>query len=208
MSDRPRAIRRPIAVAVEGQDYLHLLLSQVDGPPEFENVELWDFCLAGSVADWLTDFRTLRNFEMIRAIGVIRDAEADSTATAKQLHAAFARNELRAAENSGELVGGPPASGFLVMPHEGQRGCLEHAMLDACAEHLRTDCARSFLQCVDDGARNDNWRAKVQVHALIASCEKPSITLGQSAKEGLWDFGRPSLSVMIDFIRRLVRAGN
>ena len=83
---------------------------------------------------------------------------------------------------------------------------MEHALLDALTPELKIECAKDFLRCVDELGHKDNWRAKVQVHALIAACEDPSSTLGQSAKKGLWDFGRPSLKKIIDFVKQLADA--
>jgi len=64
-------------------------------------------------------------------------------------------------------------------------------------------CVEKYADCVDQAERNDNWRAKVKVHALIAASPNPAQTLGQSGKSNLWDFSKPPLSVALDFIRNL-----
>jgi hypothetical protein len=56
----------------------------------------------------------------------------------------------------------------------------------------------------DGKQTNDNHRAKVLVHALIAGhVENPAMSLGQSALAGMWNFDHPSLKIMLDFIRMM-----
>ena len=72
-------------------------------------------------------------------------------------------------------------------------------------------CVESFYNCVSEFHEvpfNENKRAKVKVHALIASHIKPEMTLSESTLPGvdLWDFNHASLKVMIDFIEMVKKA--
>ena len=111
MSARSRSIEKPVAVVVEGLDYFHLILSQIQGRTEFESVELWDFCPVGSLRHWLEDFRTLRNFHTLRALGVIRDAETDAAAMIASVRARLTSNGFPTPENNGDIHQGPPVAG-------------------------------------------------------------------------------------------------
>lgn len=196
----------PVAVAVEGKDYLYTLLGQVKDDPELQDVQLWDFQRdeTGGLERWLELFTTLDGFEeRTRAIGVIRDAEDDAESMIRRTTRAFANIGLTAPEEPMRLAGSKPSVGFLVMPHNTRSGCLEHAMLEAAPTDLPTACAEAYLACVDRGERNENWRAKVKVHALIAAGSNPAWTLSQSVTGGLWDFTRPSLKIMRDFMHLL-----
>lgn len=102
-----------------------------------------------------------------------------------------------------EVTATAPSVGFLIMPHDGDSGCLEHAMLRAGRSGPRLECAEKYLQCVGESGRNENWKAKLKVHTLIAAGKNPAWTLGESVKAGLWDFTHPSLRVMTDFMRLL-----
>jgi hypothetical protein len=70
------------------------------------------------------------------------------------------------------------------------------------------DCAEKYLECIGATERNENWKAKVKVHSLIAASRNPAWTLSESAKGGLWDFAHPSLVVMKDFMRLLCETLN
>lgn len=203
------SILRPVNVAVEGQDYFHTLLEQIKDDPEFQDIQLWNFAGddSGNLARWLDLFRTLEGFaEKVRAIAIIRDAEDNAAAMTRRVVGALKDNGFDAPDDPLCISSSRPAVGFLLLSHERDSGCLEHAMLEAASSHLPLQCAEDFLKCVDDGQRNENWRAKVKVHALIAASKNPAFTLGQSAKAGLWNFDHPSLSVVRDFLKRLCEA--
>ena len=103
-----------------------------------------------------------------------------------------------------------PHVGYLLIPHDKPSGCLEDACLEASTlaqEHV--SCADKFLECILQHIPplNPNWRAKVRLHALIAGSGKnPAMTLGQSAKAGLWDFTHESLKIMLDFLQMMCEA--
>ena len=200
---RPISIQRPVAVVVEGLDYFYFLLSQLDGNPEFDDIQLFDFNTL-TTTRWLGQFVGLRGFSSVRALGIIRDAEGNADNTIVAIRDALANNSLPAAD--APLTISKPASlatGYLVIPHGVASGCLEHACLAAATPDIRMDCVEQFGQCVNQPERNANWRAKVRVHAAIAGSSHPAQTLGQSGLSHLWDFAQPSLAVMIDFIRQL-----
>jgi hypothetical protein len=156
---------------------------------------------------WLALFKTLPGFSSrVRAVGFIRDAEDSAAQREAELQAAFEGNGLAVPPHAFALAEGPPVTGYLVIPHGRSAGCLENAMLDAVRPDVRLDCVRDYLSCVDRPGRNDNWRAKVQVHALIAAGDSPPMTLGESVQKGqLWDFAHPSLGVVTDFMLNLIR---
>jgi len=202
-----RPIQRPVAVIVEGNDYFRLLLSQVDGPQEFEQVQLWNFSEHGNLERFIALFKTLRGYDTVRAIGVIRDCEESRETASNGVRRSLANNQLQLPELPGIKHDGTRALGYLLMPHDQQSGCLENALLSAATPAQRLDCARDFLACVNDPERNDSWRAKVQVHSLIAAARNPAWTIKESAEAGLWDFSHASLQVMLTFIRDLLRLG-
>ena len=200
-------IRKPVAVAVEGLDYFYTLLNRISDLPEFDDVQLWDFCKGGQgFRQWLNSFTTLAHFDAVRSLGVIRDAEDDAAVTSKNLQQSFQKCGLNTADTPNVLGTGRPKTAFLVMPHDESAGCLEHALVKAALPKVPMKCADEFLLCVDDESRNENWRAKVRVHSLIAASTNPAATLGQSVKFSIWDFEHKALAVMTDFIRMLIAA--
>jgi hypothetical protein len=201
-------IVKPVAVAVEGLDYLYTLLGQIKDDPNLQDVQLWDFQGAddGDLERWLELFATLDGFEdRIRAIGIIRDAEQRAADTLRSTARALKRIGLPAPARAMQPTATKPSVGVLIMPHDSESGCLEHAILEASERDVPLDCAESYLECVGASGTNENWNAKVKVHALIAAGKNPAWTLSQSLAAGLWDFAHPSLRIMTDFMRLLCR---
>ncbi len=206
--ERSRIVK-PVAVAVEGGDYLYMLLGQIKNDPDLQDVQLWDFKgrEGGDLLRWLRLFTTLDGYrQTIRALGIIRDAEADARRCFQSTCQAFRGAGLEPPQHPMEVGTARPAVGVLLMPHGKPSGCLEHAMLEAAGPGVPLHCAEDYLQCVGADAANDNWNAKVKVHALIAAAKNPAWTLSESALGGMWDFGHPSLAVMKAFMRRLSSA--
>jgi hypothetical protein len=202
-------IVKPVAVAVEGLDYIYTLLSQIKNDSQLPDIQLWDFKGAdnGNLGRWLSLFTTLDGYEdKIRAIGVIQDAEEDADRTFRSTAQALANVGLAPPTRQMELTATRPAVGILVMPHNSPSGCLEHAVIEARQPDSPLHCAEEYLRCVGVGARNENWQAKVKVHALIAASKNPAWTLSESVAGGLWDFTHPSLRIMKDFMRLLCGA--
>jgi hypothetical protein len=205
MPEKSRIVK-PVAVAVEGLDYYYTLLGQLKDDPQFQDVQLWDFKGAdsGNLGRWLKLFISLDGYgDKIRAIGVIQDAEDDAERTFRSIAEALTNVGLAPPTRPMEVTTSSPTIGILVMPHDSPSGCLEHAMIDARRPDMPLHCAEQYLHCVQVGARNENWQAKLKVHALIAAGQNPAWTLSQSVAGGLWDFTRPSLRIMRDFMRLL-----
>jgi hypothetical protein len=202
-----KPIKRPVALIVEGNDYFRTLLSQIDGPQEFDQVQLWNYSEHGNLERFIALLKTLRCFDTVRAIGVIRDCEESREIASNSVRRSFTNNQLQPPDSPGVRRDGTRALGYLLMPHDQDSGCLENALLSAATPELRIQCADEFLTCVNDPERNDNWRAKVRVHSLIAAADNPAWTIGESARAGLWNFSHESLHIMLKFIRDLIRLG-
>jgi hypothetical protein len=205
MANKP--ITKSTLIAVEGLDYLHLLLrSPVVGEPPFQkSVLLWDFKEGGvTLGQFLHAVRSQRNFGMIQKLGLIFDAEANAQGAEQSVQAHLQNCGYVVPTRPKQMQVGQPSVAYLIMPDGSPSGCLEHACLQACSKPSLLPCADAFLQCVGGNALNANWQAKLRVHSIIAgSGGNPAMTLGESGASGLWDFANPAIAVMLDFIRTL-----
>jgi hypothetical protein len=205
MANKP--ITKSTLIAVEGLDYLHLLLrSPIVNEPQFnQSVLLWDFKEGGvTLGQFLGVVRSQRNFGMIKKLGLIFDAEFSAATAAQSVRGHLQNQGFVVPAQSNLIAAGQPAVAYLVMPDGKNTGCLEHACLEACAKPNLVPCADAFLQCVGGQGLNQNWQAKLRVHSIIAgSVGNPAMTLGESGAAGIWDFAHPALASMLDFIRAL-----
>jgi hypothetical protein len=205
MSRKNKTVQKPIIVVVEGLDYLYFLLNRIKNDLVYDNVQLWDFKEESDLSKNLGLLRRERDFENVTSLGIIRDAEADRTATEQAVQDALRSNGFAVPTDQLRLSGGLPNTGYLIVPHDEASGCLEHACLKASTRAAQLPCVNTFYDCVrqhQSHAMNPNEQAKLKVHAHIAgSGLNPALTLGESSEANLWDFGNPSLEVLLRFIR-------
>ena len=215
---RKQKVIKPVAIAVEGENFFHFLLKKIDGPTEFKNVQLWDFKQNGlEFRDWLKNFKKVRGFDSLQALGIIHDAEKNSSQMQQSIENALRTCRFATPSQPKEIAEGSPNVSYLIVPDGSPSGCLEHAILQAVGPELPLNCAEDFLNCIemDNQKRNlqlreeayalENWRAKVKVHALIASSKIPESSLGVSSAANMWNWEAPSLKVMLDFINQLAK---
>lgn len=202
-----KKIDKPVLVVVEGLDYLHFLLnSPLKDDAKFQdNVLLWDFKEGGiSLSQFLCILRTLPNFDQVRTLGVMCDAEQNRAGMADSIRYHLGSNGFVVPSQEGVTACGQPTVSYLILPHDEPSGCIEHACLKAAAKQELVHCAEAFLACADGGTLNENWQAKLKVHAMIAGCGgNPAMTFGQSAATNLWRFDHPSLAIALNFVRDL-----
>ncbi len=198
---------RPVLVLVEGADAFYFVLSQFLSKQEFAGIHLYDF---GSISELKAELETLvkapRFKEYIKAVGVMRDAEDNAESAIASICGAFQSVGVKASKIPGDVRPGDPACGFHLFPDNGNPGCLENACLSAYGNSRDLDCAQDFLNCAKRVDRRPNWRAKALVHALIAIGENPELTLGDSAKKGMWTPESPALILIESFLRHLCNA--
>jgi len=205
---KKKTIKTPVVIVVEGMDYFRFLLHQLDGPARFAEVQLWNFSETGELGEQLRLLTDVHDFQKVRALGVIRDVEAQRAAQEQSVQSAFRNAGLAVPARQMEVENGTPKTGFLLMPHDEDSGCLEHACVKVMPKPF-LDCVEGFYQCMSphhNPPLNENYKAKLKVHARIAGSNKPQLTLGDSSKAGFWDFTQEPLKVMLDFIEKMVRA--
>ncbi len=195
----PQRIEKTLALLVEGAAYVATLSKMLDAHTAFA-VQIFNFKQEGvTLRQYMKAFVRLKGFSKLEAIGVICDAEESHTGTSQSVRDVFSGLGLPRPEASSSFTHGPPRTGYLIVPDGKKSGCLEHAFLAACKNENLKISAEAFLKSVDDGERNDNWRAKVMVYAMIAGSEKPEATLATSMGLSLWDTNASALCVMRDF---------
>jgi len=195
---------RPVAIAVEGVDFLHFVRNRIMENPEYQHVWLHDFKDKGfTLSRWLKGFSAQDGFEQLDALGIIRDKEEDGIAMAESVRQSIADVGCVVPKDSGEIQHGSPSIAYLLVPTDEPSGCLEHAMLDAVQDADALICAQEFLSCIDRELPSSNWKAKALVRSIMAVSDDPDRKLGETALKGLWDWDHPSLKSILQFIKKL-----
>lgn len=174
-----KAFDRPLAVAVEGIDFLHLLRTQFNCEKQHLDFWLYDFfedradrqsagqsTISGNnLKRWVSNFKKQAeessDFKP-RTLAVIRDAEDDAVAQFEAVHAALEAAGLPRPDHNGQFATGlwkkyPDFRvGVLIIPADGASGCLETCLLRAPRVTHAMEPAKKFLEEVEVAIRSES----------------------------------------------------
>lgn len=140
------------------------------------------------------------------AIGVVVDADNDAAASSKRLEVTLSTITGQPV-TTGAWTAGPPRIGLFVVPGAGRQGEIETLVWEAWANDpanagSRT-CVEGFLACMDQHGRTARSADKGRIGALLSVLSDEDPRLGPGARDGAFDFARPELQPLLDFLRPL-----
>ena len=150
-----------------------------------------------------------QNRIMLRAMGVVRDADNDGAAAWNSVCGAVREAGLQAPDGHGDFSDGPPDVGVFIIPDAQAQGALETLCVRSLAETPAGDCVNRYLACLEnrDALASTN-RDKSFAHAWLASRPDPMARVGEGAQQGEWNFEHPAFAPLVQFVKRLAeRAG-
>ena len=141
----------------------------------------------------------------LRAIGVMRDADADAHAAWRSARDAMASVGLQAPDEHAGVSDGPPGVGIFIAPDGGTPGALETLCIRSVAGTAAGGCVEGYLACLEqERALHSTNRDKSFAHAWLASCRDPVARVGEAARQGAWNFDHPAFAPLVRFVQRLV----
>lgn len=144
----------------------------------------------------------------LRAVGVVRDADADGGGAWDSVRDAVGKAGLRAPSRHGDFSDGPPDVGILIVPDARGRGALETLCVRSLAETPAADCVERYLTCLEDSdVLASTNRDKSFAHAWLAGGPDPVARVGEGAKQGRWNFDHPAFASLVRFVERLAERG-
>jgi hypothetical protein len=139
-----------------------------------------------------------------RAIGVIADADHNPAGTAASLAnrlTTITGQQVRA----GAWTAGPPRIGFFVVPGADQPGEIESLVWQAWsndpANAAARACIESYLDCMRGRGLEAHSPDKGRLAAFLAVRNDEDPRLGPGARARVFDFGRPELAPLVEFLR-------
>ncbi len=151
--------------------------------------------------------RLSSEFDMVSAMGVIRDADDRVKSAFDSVCGALTSNNLSKPTDIGVFSTDSPKTGILIMPpgNEGTGRMLEDLCLAAVAEDDAIQCIDSYFQCLSDVniRHRDTAIAKARLHAFLASRQEPDLRLGEAAQKRYIPFDHPVFSPIEAFLREL-----
>ncbi|MBN1565153.1 MAG: hypothetical protein JXA10_15015, partial [Anaerolineae bacterium] len=99
---------------------------------------------------------------------------------------------------------GTPHIAVYIWPDCEHEGTLETLCLESVRRDPARDCVESYFACLEEQLDAlPKAIHKAQLHAFLASRERPDLRLGEAARKGYWPWDHPVFNALKDFLRAL-----
>ncbi|OIP42781.1 hypothetical protein AUJ95_01325 [Candidatus Desantisbacteria bacterium CG2_30_40_21] len=210
--DKSIKIESTRLLVVEGKDecnFFKALLKHL----KIDGVQLVDI---GGKDKFKTEFQllcNLENFNKIKRLGFIRDAETNPAKSAfDSICGVLKKHNLPIPVNINKIRNDTdPYVGIFIMPDNSGEGMLENLCLKTIESLPQYDCVDGFISCfVQHQPQNEKEKfnePKAKVQTYLASRSPIVESLGLGAQKGYWDFNHLCLDDMKKFLESLFPEG-
>jgi len=210
-SPKPEAITNKALLLVEGKDPLrffevlckHLALSQ--------KLEIRNFGGVNELRLFLIGLSSASGFADVKSIGIIQDAERDSTAAFQSVQGSL-RNASLAVPVQPEQFScdGQPAVGVLILPGQARPGMLETFLCETFADGPEKSCIDAFFRCVQECCPDSDVHNpdKARARAFLATKRDSHPSVGIAARKGYWNLDHEALEPVRRFLKSVAAAAD
>lgn len=198
-------ISLPIQLLVEGNDQRNFFDEMLKILDFNDSIQVQSFGGTQDLRKFLRIFKRHPKFdEIVKRIGVIRDAEANFNAAFSSVQSSLANAELPVPELHGVFTKSPLPVGVMILPGESQNGMLETLLCKIISDCRINACIDKFFECIKCEAgihvkRTDKARARV----FITTQPEPHVSVGVAAKKGYWDLNHDEFTGVRNFLLEL-----
>jgi hypothetical protein len=167
---------------------------------------------------YLRALRDSTDFETVRAVGILRDADDDPGAAWQSVRDVLQRLDLPRPPAPCTIGTGPcqvdgavRSIGVFIVPGDGLPGALEDLCLGAIADEAGLACVDDFLACVAVRTTivcRPQDAPKARLNAWLASRDDPTRRLGQAIAAGVIRADSPAFQPIREFLARLAAAAS
>lgn len=197
-------ISGPNLLAVEGRDAQAFFRRLRDALGLRDELQVMDFGSVSQMRGRILGLPAASGFAAVKALGIVRDAEADPVAAFQSVRDALQQAKLPAPSAVGQVIDARPRVGIFILPDGASAGSLETLLLRTVADDPAMPCIEDFFTCIQQrtGIRQAN-RDKARVHAFLASRDNPGLRSGQAFEAGYWPQDHQAFELVKDFLRGL-----
>ncbi len=165
----------------------------------------------------LRSLNKARNFDRLRSLGMIRDADDNPQGALDSLRNAVAAANLPEPRDVGVQAEPEQITVYMeIVPGSGQPGCIETMLWELLSVSER-DCIDGYLECMSSLCRVRHID-KSRLYAYLAAGPDPNghsdgnrvprrakegLRLGEAAEKGVWDWESPVLRRIKEFLEVL-----
>ena len=201
-------------ILCEGRDEQEFLIAWLNSaalhsvPAFSEEIQVIDFGGNQDLPAYLRLLQNAENFDKVRSILVIRDAEKDAKRAVCEIQESFHKNDLPVPETPQVWENGVPKTGFLLFPkfdREPECGTLEDLCLSLLSDPNASCLTKeidAFMSALEERCRLVFRRPfKTRLHTYFSIHNKyVSLKIGEAANAGAFDLDNKSLEPLKNFL--------
>ena len=199
-------IKQPKQVIVEGNDEIRVF-SSLSKHLNIQDLEVRHYGGSSNLRRFLKAFRVSSEFELVRSLAVVADANSNRKGREQRIHGALSNAGLPVPTKPLEVVSnGDLKVAYLVVPHDVEGTMIEDVCLDSVKTDPAIECVDLYFECVsqaDIPGPREVWMSKARVHAFLASRDRPDLRLGEAVEKGIWEFDTDAFLPLKELLRIL-----
>jgi hypothetical protein len=210
MAYRNKEIQKPHLILCEGADATYYIIELLETwgqtNSEFEAFQALDFGGVKNLNRYLKTLSLRPNYEIVKSVTIIRDAEQDAQAATMSIVDSLRSNGFYCASRANAVSEGDfPKTGFVLFPtcnENPENGTLE----DLCLRTLSQKNADEVLGVVDSVAQNFKFKRphKNRLHAYFSlTDEYVGLKIGEAAKACAFNFESPEIASLKNFLAQI-----
>ncbi len=199
-------IKKPCLIIAEGMDDKMFCMWACQAYKR-KDIQVENYGGINNLKKFITALKTQENFETVKTLIIVRDAEDDATSAVTSIKGAFQEAEFPIPEKSYMFKSsGEKKSAFIIFPGPGEnKGTLENL----CLATLKRDdpiliCTEQFLDCVRRQNNSFSHEHKNKLHSYLSGTNKyKGLKIGEAAKSGAWDWNNKVMKPFREIITKM-----
>ena len=211
-------IRTQHLILCEGRDAEEFLIAYLNSDalsstPAFSNdFQVMDFGGNENLSNYIELLKNMQDFEQVKTILIIRDAERNTTNSIKQIQSTLQKSGLPVPETTYSWKGESLKVGFLLFPtcdSTVQVGTLEDLCLSILKEHNSQIIIQEIMTFMKTLENNYNrtfpHEFKTKLHSYFSITDNfVSMKIGEAARAQAFDWSHENLIPLKNFLMKII----
>ena len=198
-------VSKTVLLLVEGLDdakYFGAMLNHLD----ITEVQIIKLQGVSNLPTVLATLRRASGFEDVRRIGIIRDADISKNSALESVKSSLRSSGFSVSSHAKEDSISVPEVRVFIPSREDGSGMLESLICDTLSGKDVWVCVEEFIKCARSicGVKETKID-KVRVNTYLSTMESPTVSIGDAASKGYWNFDHPALQELCRFLTDLAK---
>jgi hypothetical protein len=204
--ERRIEISEDLLLLVEGRDEFHLFEQLIEScfsyTPGIQVMDIGGKTTLGR--NLKTVYAAALSRPSLRAIGVVRDADASAAASFQSVRDSVQQAGYTPPPTHAEFSDASPSIGIFIAPDGSAPGAIETICRRSVQEEEAARCADAYIDCLEThNALKSDLPDKAFTHAYLAATSDPVARVGEGALQGVWNFQSPAFANLREFVYNL-----